>query len=285
MPKTLKSGRPKRTQAGAGRSNRGGKARKPTAVRSPSLFDLFSLRNGWLVWVATLMASLALFAYPESSPATRQGSLVLAGIVVFGLLGLLWRYRVPRFLLLFVYSCAALFWVLPGRDYDALALRTETVLALLRYEDAVYRPKGEGVLGVDGAGLIRRGAVDAMALTGLRTLNPALLRRAADLWWRDLTVSDLSNGARRAARRVFEARSVDALDDDKLHAGDYVVTFDGLQIAAYLGDQKWICIEPPNERVMVTNAKNPALPWLQKPVFLMRWRHLDAQPSTPGGRS
>ena len=237
---------------------------------------LFSRRTAILLWVAGLCWLIAIVLYPVSIGLTRVAGSVMAGLLLVGLLGLWWRYRFLRWGLLAAYGIVAGFFALPGReDYDRTALRQEVVRALERYEGVRYIGGGENFLGLDGSGLVRRGAIDGTLWFGLRTGNPLLARKAIRLWWRDVSAREMGDGARGSARKVAEAKSIALLNDANLYPGDFAVTFGGVHVLAYLGDHFWLEADPGESKAVRINARSTKNPWFQQQVAVMRWRFLE----------
>ena len=236
----------------------------------------FTRRTAVIAWGLALLAFAAILAYPVSSTFTRMAGAILAGALLAGLLGLGWRYPYPRWMLIVLYTAGAIFLILPGRPgYDRFALRLETVRAVERYEGVRYYWGGENALGIDCSGLVRRGAIDALALTGLRTLNPLLVRKAIALWWRDTSARDLMLGANGRAQRLYDVKAIAASDDSKLHPGDFAVIENGIHAAAYLGNHLWLEADPDERRVIRVNARTTANPWFRGQAALLRWKHLE----------
>ena len=105
---------------------------------------LFTRRNAIIAWALCLVWFIALLVYPPSTGFTRMTSVILSGLIYFGLLGLGWAYHYFRWSLVAIFAAVAVFMVLPGStEYDRLALRQETVSALARYEGARYHWGGE----------------------------------------------------------------------------------------------------------------------------------------------
>ena len=246
---------------------------------------LFSRQSAIQLWAAGACLLAALILYPVSLGWTRALGAVLAGLLAAGLLALWWRYRFLRWPLVGLYIALALLAALPGRaDYDRGALRQEVAQALLRYEGVRYVPGGEGCFGLDSSGLIRRGMIDGTFLYGARTLNPALLRKAIHLWWRDVSAREMEAGARGEAKKITEAKSLAALDEKNLHPGDFAITRGGVHALAYLGDHVWIAADPGERRVIRANARTVKSEGFRQPVSLLRWRLLET-PYRAGSRA
>ncbi len=246
-------------------------------MHGPSLADFFTRRVGIVLWFISLAMLLGLILFPISNHGTRLGSVILAGSLCTGLLGLWWRYAALRWSLLALYTGAAVFWMLPGKIlYDRHSLRAETSRALRRYEGVRYAWGGENRLGIDCSGLVRRGTVEGAFTEGLRTGNPWLVRKAVSLWWQDMSARELGLGAKKEARRLFQIKAIKGFDDSNLRPGDFAVTEGGIHVMAYLGDHLWIEADPGEGKVIVVDGRTTSNPWFGVPVSIMRWKFLQA---------
>jgi len=239
--------------------------------------SLFTRRNAVLLWFAGVLWFVALLVYPISLGLTRAAEAGLAGGLAAGLLALWWRYRWLRWSLLAVYVLVAGFLAMPGREeYDRPALRQEIVKALQRYEGVRFDMGGEGFLGIDCSGLVRRGTIDGTFVYGIRTMNPLLVRKAVVIWRHDTSAREMGTGAGGAARRIREEKSITSLNPALLHPGDFAITSDGVHALAYLGDNLWLEADPSAGKVIRVNARSTKNPWFQHKVSIMRWRFTDA---------
>ena len=253
------------------------KSRSGRNFAGPSVFDLFNRRVGILFWLGCIAIWLAFIFFPISNSVTRSGSVVLAGLVFAGALGFWWRLAILRWGLLALFAAAAIFYSLPGRElYDRHSLRAETSRALRRYEGVRYFWGGENRFGIDCSGLVRRGAIEGAFYEGLRTRNPLLVRKAVQLWWRDMSARDMGFGARREARRLIQVKAIKGFDDSNLRPGDFAITEGGVHAMAYLGDHLWIEADPGEGKVIVVDGRTTDNPWFNTPVSIMRWRFLHA---------
>ena len=231
-----------------------------------------------LLWIAGAFFLAAIILYPVSNGLTRAAGVALSGVLTLDLLMLWWRYRLLRWPLLALYLAVSVFVTLPGRkQYDRLALRQEIVRALQRYEGVRYVWGGENFLGIDCSGLVRRGTIDGTFRYGLRTLNPLLVRKAAVLWWHDVSAQEMGAGARGVAKKVTEEKSIVLMDDKNLHPGDFAITRGGIHALAYLGDHIWLEADPSEMKVIRVNALTTKNSWFQQPISILRWQFLEIQ--------
>ena len=256
-------------------------AQAKSQKRKPPGGTLFTRPNGIKLWVGAAVIFCALVAVPPSNAMTRLAEVLLAGGLASGLLALWWRYPVLRWSLLALFALLTGFASLPGRaTYDRIALRQDTARAYQRYESARYYSGGEGLLGMDAHGLVRRGFIDALFLHGVSHANPLLVRKAALLWWHDLSSRDLANGAYGSARSLKDAKSIRDLDVSRLDPGDFAVTRDNAQTLAFLGGHLWLAADPDHGKVIRLDdrAGGASLPpWSQDPMKVLRWRMLDLE--------
>ncbi len=232
------------------------------------------VRLAWLLWCGAWVLLVAFAVYPVSSRLTRAGSVALLGIVWLGALALFWKRKALRWTLLAVTAGIASFLALPGRSaIEPEVLRPAYLQGLRRYEGARYHWGGEAPSGIDCSGLIRRGLIDSLALHGLQTGDPAPVRQALALWWRDCTADDLGRGGRGLTVPVLETSSLNQLDHSRVLPGDLAVTRSGIHILAYLGDRQWIEADPSKGRVIMLAAPADNL-WFDGPMNIVRWRIL-----------
>ncbi len=226
-------------------------------------------------WIAGALLLGLLLIYPPGHRLTRLCSLVLALALAAGLPWLFWRWRWVRWGLLALYTTLLVFWFLPGRQtHSRPLLREQTAQALARYEGTRFFRSGENGLGLDSAGLIRRGALDALMAEGVRSLNPYLARESAAFWWSAWNVAQLGSGAGGAARRLHRTPRLREADAGLLYPGDFAVLEDKTQALGYLGGGRWITTSSADGRALVLDVAQSTHPALEQPATLLRWRHL-----------
>ncbi len=234
----------------------------------------------------------ALILYPNSNAFIRQAEVALATVGLLALLVWIWPWRWVRWSVLSLLAVSGIFLLMPGRNnYDRLLLREETARAMRRFEGVRYREGGEGRYGIDGPGLVRRGIIDASLASGLRTLNPELVRRAIKIWWSDGSPRTTHPGGRSQARRITQTKLLRTFSDIVLFPGDFAL-LNGKEPMAYLGHHRWLYADPRQGKVVllhgpVTPPSSILVPRpplkiaeptpFDHPAALMRWRVLESR--------
>lgn len=233
-----------------------------------------SSKRYWLLWLGLLVPLIALLVFPASYRVTRMASLALAFVVWFGLIGLVWRKRWLRLVLITVTLVVAGFLSLPSHaKLSTGELRTEYLAGLQKFEGVSYYWGGESSRGIDCSGLIRRGLIDSLLKQGIATLDPGLVRRAIGLWWNDCTAMALGDGHKGLTIPVKETPNLNAMEYGGLLPGDLAVTKSGAHILAYLGDNRWIQADPGAGKVIVVTAPSEN-EWFRVPLKIVRWTEL-----------
>lgn len=226
----------------------------------------------WKWPVAGLLLFVFAYLVPINSFIFR--SLLLAGLGFF-VATLLYLLRRRRPAVMGVGGMAVvplLFLALPGRPYDSDGLHERYMTAIQSYDGAPYVWGGENRLGIDCSGLVRRALFDAYLHEGIRSLNPALLRKAGLHWWFDASALAMRDAYRAQTERLFAVSSLNSLDHGRIRPGDLAVTADGVHVLSYLGDDTWIEADPVAGRVVRVRIPERELPWFSQPVVLVRWQ-------------
>ena len=229
-------------------------------------------RRVW-IWVAILTAILCL--WPVEYQITRLAFAAGVAATWTGALVLWWKRKAIRVALLLAGVLPALAVCLPGRAVDPDVLAADYSRCLRFFRGVRYVWGGEGMLGIDCSGLVRKGLVWGQLCHGLRTFNGGPIRDAITLWWHDSSAAALRDGYRGWTAELFRHDSVANADHSRLKAGDLAVTASGVHVMAYLGGSTWIEADPGARRVIevVLPTDNP---WFKTPVVFLRWKWLDA---------
>jgi hypothetical protein len=226
-------------------------------------------------WVLCLFAWIGVCLLPISNRFTRLGSVALLLALWCLLLALLWHRRALRYALIVAPAMLAASLLLPDRSpLSQHERRAAYVAGLQRYEGARYIWGGESPLGIDCSGLVRRGLIDSLALTGLRNLEPESLRGSARLWWRDCTAADLLRPERGLTVPVTTVHSLRELDPATIAPGDLAVTESGIHVLAHVGGGRWIEADPLESKVVLADASRAESSWFHTPVRIVRWKTL-----------
>lgn len=237
-------------------------------------------RHGWL----TLLVVTGLLALCPVAYRTTRLLLLLCMISLWLRGAMLVRRRRAVAALVVALPLVGAAWLsLPGRPADPSELRTAYAKSLLKYRGVRYVWGGEGRLGIDCSGLVRRGLIDANVAVGVGTLNPRLLRAAISLWWHDCSARALRDEYRGLTIRRGAAPGINSVAKESLVPGDLAVTADGVHVLACLDDATWIEADPGVMRV-ITVATPSDNPWFTVPVQLVRWTQLEKLPDNPAAR-
>ncbi|MFB2922016.1 NlpC/P60 family protein [Aerosakkonema funiforme] len=165
--------------------------------------------------------------------------------------------------------------ILPGYQVDGSILRQKYVQELSYYEGSVYLWGGENKFGIDCSGLVRRGLINANLKMGLLPFNPKLIREAFLLWWYDASAEALGKEYRNWTKFLYQAPSINELDNSKIQTGDMAVTTDGVHILAYIGNNVWIEADPNYRKVIKVKVPDPSNIWFRIPVNILQWRQFE----------
>lgn len=228
-------------------------------------------------WALLILLTALVFAFPIRTGITKELALALGALSWIG--GLILFRRSPLPWLLSGTALGVLAWIgfAPARSYDHNRLRAEYVRNLRLYNGAKYVWGGETGLGIDCSGLIREGMIMADLKYGIATGNPALLREAAAIWWRDCSAVNLGEGYSGRTDFLKATDSLKELDYSALLPGDIAVTEAGAHVLAYVGQKTWIEADPnalTGDKVIEVTASQSRNAWLDVPMRIMRWRDL-----------
>jgi hypothetical protein len=212
---------------------------------------------------------------PVSSGFTKVWLLSSVAALWVGLLGLCWKRKAARWLVLALPVLGAGFFLLPGKEIDQERLRDAYVERMRSFEGTEYHWGGEGRGGIDCSGLPRRAFRDALFAEGLEHLNGGALRAAVGQWWFDASARAMMEGHRGYVRPLGTAGTVRSIDVASLHPGDMAITADGVHVVVYAGDGKWIQADPGAGRVMTLDPSIEDNGWFDKKVAMFRWTELE----------
>ena len=225
------------------------------------------------IWIAILTAIVCL--YPVEYQVTRLALFVGVVSTWLGALVWWWRRKAVRVVLVLAGVFPVIAVCLPGRAVDGDILAADYSRGLRFFRGVRYVWGGEGLLGIDCSGLVRKGLVWGQLYYGLRTVNGRPIRDAITLWWHDSSAKALRDGYRGWTTELFRDDTVADADFSRLKTGDLAVTTNGVHVMAYLGSRTWIEADPGAHKVIEV-----ALPtenqWFKTPVVFVRWKWLGA---------
>jgi hypothetical protein len=192
---------------------------------------------------------------------------VLAGIL---LLSLLWRRKVWRTIVLLVLALSGAFVLFPGRNQpDTARLRQRFVHRLQTYDGVRYVYGGENHRGIDCSGLVRAAMVRALLDEGISSADPALLRAAFTLWWRDTNALQLGKGGKGLTLPIGDGVPIPMRAAPNLRSGDLAVTTSGSHVLACVDDHRWIEADPDIGGVHIVDLDTS--PIAGQEVLLVTW--------------
>lgn len=193
-----------------------------------------------------------------------------------GALFLWWRRRAIRAALMFIGVLPVIAVCLPGRPVNPDHLAADYTRGLRIFRGVRYVWGGEGLLGIDCSGLVRKGLVWGQLYHGLRTGNGRPIRDALTLWWHDSSAMALRDGYRGWTTELFRDETIAGADVSRLQRGDLAVTADGVHVMAYLGAQTWIEADPDARKVIEITPPTDNH-WFKTPAVFVRWKWLRAE--------
>jgi hypothetical protein len=227
----------------------------------------------WAIAFCAWIALIAIVLYPVRNTGLKILLLICEGISCAALVALVKSNLVRVLVTLLVLGTVIVIALGPERPVDTNLLRESYTGKLQRFHNKRYVWGGENRRGVDCSGLVRAAWIEALLDYGIRRINPALVREAFLIWWRDSSAKHLGEGYGTRTFLVQEATSVRALDSHRLKPGDLAVVANGVHVMAYLGDNRWIEADPGGRRVIVLNVKDNN-PWLDSRALVVRWATL-----------
>jgi hypothetical protein len=228
------------------------------------------MRSRLIVFLSSAGALGLLIIVPYRTSLVRLILIALWVLVGFSLLILLWRRKGWRTLLLLVMASFSAFVLSPGRTRtDAPRLRQRFVRLLETYDGVWYVYGGENHRGIDCSGLVRAAMVRALVDEGISSTDPALLRAAFTLWWRDTNALQLGKGGRGLTLPIGDGLPMPMRSAPNLRPGDLAVTTSGSHVLAALDDHRWIEADPDVGRVHIVDLNTS--PIAGQEVLLVTW--------------
>ncbi len=225
------------------------------------------------VWIWIVILTLLICLWPVEYRITRLAFAAGVAVMWAGALVLWWKRKALRTALLLGGALPALIVCLPGRTADPDVLAADYVRGLRLFRGVRYVWGGEGFLGIDCSGLVRKGLVWGLLYHGVRTLNGRPIRDAIALWWHDSSAMALRDGYRGWTSELFRHDSIADADHSRLSTGDLAVTDDGVHVMAYIGRRTWIEADPDLHRVIEVSPPTDNH-WFKMPVVFVRWKWL-----------
>jgi cell wall-associated NlpC family hydrolase len=202
--------------------------------------------------------------------------LVVVFLFLLNSFALVWKRRSLRWALFALCAGVAGFLLLPlGPEKDRAPLRELYSKAMIAYTGSPYVWGGEGRLGIDCSGLVRRGLEDALVEHGLLTLNPYWIRKGIFIWWHDTTAQALGDGTAGVTHKLTECQSLNRLAPALIRPGDLAVSPRGIHVMAYLGNGAWIGADPTEARVTKFTIPEKKNGYFSIPMTIVRWNMLE----------
>ncbi|HKP02361.1 MAG TPA: NlpC/P60 family protein [Chthoniobacterales bacterium] len=214
-----------------------------------------------------------LIIVPYRNSLIRLVLLALWGLTGLSLVAVTWRKKALRVLLMLMIAAFFAALLIPGREkINTDRLRQRFVDHLSQYDGVRYVYGGENHRGIDCSGLVRAAMVRALADESLAAGDPALLRAALQLWWRDTNAIQLGKGANGLTLPIADGAAIPMRAAQSLRAGDLAVTTSGSHVLACLGASRWIEADPDIMRVHIVDLNSS--PIAGQEVLMVAWRWL-----------
>jgi hypothetical protein len=231
------------------------------------------MRLKLILFSASAAALGLIILVPYRNSLVRLILLGLWALTALLLLALSWKKKVWRTVIILMMILFAALCLLPGRTTpDPEQLRRRFVNGLKSYDGVRYVYGGENHRGIDCSGLVRAAMFRSLLDESLASTNPALLRSAFDLWWRDTNAIQLGKGANGLTSPKGDGSPVAMRDAQNLRPGDLAVTTSGSHVLAYLGEDKWIEADPDIMRTHIVDLRTSQIAGQE--VLLVTWSWL-----------
>ena len=225
--------------------------------------------------ILALVGACLIANNPINRTILKVGFLFGLGMAWAGFLYFFWKKKPVRIALFCIPSFCLLLLILPGGKIDASKLRQEYVDRLSALEGTKYVWGGESSNGIDCSGLPRRAYRDALLAYGLRNFNGQALRAYVEQWWFDASAEALGQGHRNYTSSLGVEDTIQKMDYTELQPGDLAVTFNGVHILAYLGNDQWIQSDPDVGQVVTLDGRKDSNGWFQMHMKTHRWKLLE----------
>ncbi len=231
----------------------------------------FSKRKLFRSWLALFPAFFVLWYFPYINFPIRVLTWTAAITILVGAIWFSRRLPFLPWVLIILYGGVIFFFLLPTHQpADRSALQSSYCSALTAYSNCPYVWGGEGYLGIDCSGLVRKGMEDALAMQGISTFNPMLSREALSLYWHDTNAKTIGEGYEGRTRFITTCPDLNHLHYVMVQPGDLAVTEGGDHIMAYLGDKKWIAADPIAGKVTTFTVPEQRNPYFSTPMRIVR---------------
>jgi hypothetical protein len=229
-------------------------------------------------WRTSCLVAVVLWYSPYVDAPIRLLTWAAIAVALVGAVIVYWRKPVIRWSLLGLYAAAILFLALPfHRSVDRPALQSRYCAALKSYMGCHYVWGGQGYFGIDCSGFVQKGMMDALAMRGITSLDPALERASLSLYWHRTTAKVIGEGFAGRTIPVTTCPSLNTLDYSLVQPGDMAVTAGGEHVMAYLGDRTWIAADPTADKVTTFTIPEQTNAYFSTPMQIVRWRLLAAK--------
>ena len=230
----------------------------------------------WRIWLALVPVVAVLWYFPFIDFAIRVLTWMLGLALLIGAFYFAWKHVVLRWVMVLLAVSGMLFVIWPSpRKIDEAALRRAYCEALASYRGCRYVWGGEGYLGIDCSGFVRKAMEDALAKRAIMEPSPSAFRAALSLYWQDTNARVIGEGYGGRTREVATCSNLNVLDYTPLQPGDLAVTLGGDHIMAYLGNKTWIAADPSLGKVAEFHIPEKADPYFWTGMRIVRWTLLE----------
>jgi hypothetical protein len=227
------------------------------------------------LWRTSFLVAMVLWYSPYVDVPIRLLTWAAIAVALVGAVIVYWPRPAIRWSLLGLYAALILFLAWPShRPVDRPLLQSRYCAALKSYAGCRYIWGGQGYFGIDCSGFVQKGMMDALAMRGMTSLDPALLRDSLSLYWHRTTAKVIGEGFGGRTVPVTICTSLNALDYSLVQPGDMAVTAGGDHVMAYLGDRTWIAADPGVGKVATFTIPEQKNGYFFTPMRIVRWKLL-----------